>query len=310
MVGAARARPGPHSAALTGSGRSRARPEHGHSARPPPTGGSSHVSRPAQGPRIGVPQPAPISLSWQSVSVPTRIVLVAQVFDLSLTSCTFLRLITHGASVITLDKTQFVDGVALSKRHLFIPAGMITKGRNVQRAHPVVWARETTSPLLPIRHRPTVSSRGRPRPPPTSPPRPVPDGAGRGDQTREGHPRPPPSPPPGGGHGRATTSGAAGPAGPARAAGGGSPPRGVVTAKRRRRTRRAQPGPRAPQAAEVAERSGDWREIGRSDPGPQVRDAERRGAGRAPGRTPAAAPRARGAERRRVGRRAGPRRPD
>jgi hypothetical protein len=95
----------------------RAAPERGQStatALAPPSGGSSHVSRPAQGPRIGVPQPAPISLSWQSVSVPTRIVLVAQVFDLSLTSCTFLRLNTLGASVITLDKTQFVVGVALS----------------------------------------------------------------------------------------------------------------------------------------------------------------------------------------------------
>jgi len=84
------------------------------SARAAPPGGGSHVARPAQGPRIGVPQPAPISLSWRSVSVPTRIVLVAQVFDLSLTSCTFLRLNTLGASVITLDKTQFVVGVALS----------------------------------------------------------------------------------------------------------------------------------------------------------------------------------------------------
>ena len=35
---------------------------------------------------IEVPQPAPISLSWRSVSVYTRIVLAAQVLDLSLTS--------------------------------------------------------------------------------------------------------------------------------------------------------------------------------------------------------------------------------
>ena len=41
----------------------------------------------------------------------------------------FKRLNTLGASVVTQDKTQFVVGVALSKRHLFIPAGMITEGR-------------------------------------------------------------------------------------------------------------------------------------------------------------------------------------
>ena len=218
---------------------------------------------------------------------------------------------TLGASAVTQDKTQFVVGVALSKRHLFIPAGMITEGRNVQRAHPVVWARKTTSPSSPFGTGPQYR-RGEDHvpPPPTSPPDPSPTEPGGGTRPGRGTHVPPRPPPGGGGHGRATTSDAAGPAGPARAAGGGSPPRGVVTAKRRRRTRRAQPGPRAPQAAEVAERSGDWREIGRSDPGPQVRDAERRGAGRAPGRTPAAAPRARGAERRRAGRRAGPRRPD
>ena len=74
------------------------------------------------------------------------------------------RLSTLGASVITQDKTQFVVGVALSKRHLFIPAGMITMGRHVQRAHSVDWARETTSPLLPIRLRP-ATGQGRPRSP-------------------------------------------------------------------------------------------------------------------------------------------------
>ena len=112
-----------------------------------------------------------------------------------ITCLIYLRLNTLGASVITLDKTQFVDGVALSKRHLFIPAGMITMGRHVQRAHSVDWARETTSPLLPIRHRPTVSSRGRPRPPPTSPPRPVPRRSREGGTRPGGSTHAPPRPP-------------------------------------------------------------------------------------------------------------------
>ena len=78
----------------------RARPQRS----PPSTGGSSHVSRPAQGPRIGVPQPAAISLSWRSVGVPTRIVLVAQGFHLSLTSCTCLK--RNGASIPSLHQGE------------------------------------------------------------------------------------------------------------------------------------------------------------------------------------------------------------
>ena len=102
-----RARPAPAPGRTAQLAQARAAPERGQStatALAPPSGGSSHVSRPAQGPRIGVPQPAPISLSWRSVSVPTRIVLFAQVFDLSLISCTCLK--RNGASIPSLHQGE------------------------------------------------------------------------------------------------------------------------------------------------------------------------------------------------------------
>ena len=101
-------------------------------------------------------------------------------------------------------------------------------GRHVQRAHSVDWARETTSPLLPIRLRP-ATGQGRPRPPSS------PFGTSQRYRRRGDHVPPLTAPPPG----------------------------GVVTAERRRRARRAQPGPRAPQAAEVGER-----DQGGTAPGP------------------------------------------
>lgn len=51
----------------------------------------SHVPRPTQGPRIGVPKEASVSFSWRSVSVPARIELVAQGIGVSLTSSTCLK---------------------------------------------------------------------------------------------------------------------------------------------------------------------------------------------------------------------------
>ena len=51
----------------------------------------SHVPRPTQGPRIGVPKEASVSFSWRSVSVPARIELVGEGFDFSLTSSTCLK---------------------------------------------------------------------------------------------------------------------------------------------------------------------------------------------------------------------------
>ena len=224
MVDAARARPGPHSAALTGSGRSRARPEHGHSARPP-------VRR-----KLTCLETSPRPTDWCATAC-THLPLLAkcQRTHPDSTCRTGLRsqpdflhfpptqhsrcVRDHAGQDTVRRRSSFIQ------RHLFIPAGMITKGRNVQRAHPVVWARETTSPLLPIRHRPTVSSRGHPRPPPSPPPggwsRPS-DDVGRGGPSLARARRRRRIPPPGGGHGQATTSDAAGPAGPARAAGGGA----------------------------------------------------------------------------------------
>ena len=67
----------------------------------------SHVPRPAQGPRIGVPQPASVSFSWRRVSGRARIELFAQAFNVSLTYCTCLK--RNGTSIPNLNQGQLSE---------------------------------------------------------------------------------------------------------------------------------------------------------------------------------------------------------
>ena len=154
-----------------------------------------------------------------------------------------VRLNTLGASAITLDKTQFVVGVALSKRHLFISAGMITMGEMCNEHILSSGQERPRPPSSPFGTGPRYRRGEDHVPPHVPPPDQSPTEPGGGTRPGRGtHVPPRPLPPPGGGWSR-----------PSDDVGCGGPSRARARRRRRRSGRGNKGEPRRGQEAQQAE---------------------------------------------------------